>query len=137
MPQSSNPSELNTQYWEPTATGPLFQVDLTAATLVPPPPATIAAAGNFTSNVINADGFRAIAAAVTSSQVGAISIQRYIDKAGTIAQGAAISTSLVASTPAVVNSNDGLPFQSFTVKITNTGGATANISNFALLLNAA
>lgn len=135
MSQVSN--ELNTQYWEPVATGPVGQADITAWPGTPPPPGTIAAAGNYTSNVIIADGFKAIAAAITSTQAGAISIQRFIDRAGTIAQGAAISTTLVAATPAVVNSNDGLPFQSFVVKITNTGGSTATITNFALLLNAA
>ena len=134
MPQAS--TELNSQYWEPVATGPVAQADVSSwAPLVPT--STIAASGNFTSALVYADGFKNIAAGVTSTQAGAISIQRYIDKAGLIAQGAAVSTSLTASTPGVVNVNDGLPFQSFVLKITNTGASTATITNFACLLNAA
>lgn len=136
MPSPSIPSEFSTQYWEPCATGPVFQVDETTWPAITPPPGTIAAAGNYTSALIPADGFKNLACGVTSTQTGAISIQRYIDRAGLVAQGAAISTALVASTPAVVNANDGLAFQSFTVKITNTGGSTATITGFALLLNA-
>jgi len=89
------------------------------------------------SNVIASDGFKALSCAVLSSQAGAVSIQRYVDKVGTLPQGAPISSTLVAATANVVNSNDGLPFQSFKVTITNTGGSTATISGFALLLNAA
>jgi hypothetical protein len=135
MPQIS--SELNAQYWEPFAAGPVAQTDISAWAGLPPPPATIVASGNYTSLLIVADGFKALACGVTSTQAGALSIQRYIDKAGLIAQGPAISSTLVAATPNIVNSNDGLPFQTFKVIITNTGGATATISNFGLLLNAA
>jgi len=136
MPQVS--TEASTQYWEPVATGPVAQCDLSAnAEEVGAIPSSIAASGAFTSQLIPANGFRAIAAAVTSTQNGAISIQRYIDKAGLVAQGTVVPVAITAGTPAVVNSNDGLPFQSFTVKITNTGGSAATITNFALLLNAA
>ena len=135
MPQIS--SELNSQYWEPVATGPVAQADISAWSGVGGPPATIAAGANFTSPTIIADGFKLIAAAVTSTQAGAISVQRYIDRAGTIAQGAAVSTAITGGTPAVVNvGSDNLPFQSFVLKITNTGASTATISGFALLLNA-
>jgi len=128
-------TELSSQYWEPVSTGPVALADLSA---YPPtePPATIAAAGNFTSAVTPGDGFKVISASVTSSQAGAISIQRYFDQAGTIPQGAPVSTALSAATPGIVTVNDGLPYRSFTVKITNTGGVTANITNFALLLSA-
>jgi hypothetical protein len=134
MPQVSN--ELGSQYWEASATGPVVQADLTNWSGLPAVPATILAAGNYTSNVLYSDGFRTIAAGVTSSQAGAISIQRYIDRAGLVPQGAAVSSTLVAATPNVVNISDGLACQSFKVVITNTGGSTANITNFGLLLNA-
>ena len=133
MPKGS--TELGTEYWQPSTTGPVIQTDLTTWAGTPPVPSTIAAAGNYTSNVIYADGFRTLAAAVTSSQAGAISIQRYLDLAGLVPQGPAISASLVAATPQVVNVSDGLAFQSFKVTITNTGGSTANITNFGLLMN--
>jgi hypothetical protein len=134
MPKGS--TELGTEYWQPSTTGPVIQTDLTGwAGLNPVTPPTIAAGGNWTSGVIYADGFRTLAAAVTSSQVGAISIQRYLDLAGLVPQGPAISAALVAATPQVVNVQDGVAFQSFTVKITNTSGSTANLSNFGLLMN--
>lgn len=129
-------TELNSQYWEPFAQGPVAQADL-SQTIQPALPATIAAGGNYTSSVLASDGFKAIAAAVLSSQAGAISIQRFVDVAGTLPQGAAISATITGGTAQVVNSNDGLPFQSFTIEITNTSGSVANITKFALLLNAA
>lgn len=137
MPQVS--TEASTQYWEPVATGPVAQCDLSANTEeVGSVPSSIAASSNFTSQLILANGFKAIAAAVTLSQAGSIAIQRYIDKAGLVAQGAAVSTALTAATPGVVNSNDGLPFQSCRVTITNSSSSNAaTVSNFALLLNAA
>jgi hypothetical protein len=135
MPQVSN--ELGSQYWEPVATGPVAQCDVSAWPGTPVPPATIAAGGNFTSNVIVSDGFKAIAVGVLSSQAGAISIQRYLDRAGLVQQGAPISAVISAGVAQVCNSNDGLPFQSFKFVITNTGSAVANLSNFACLLNAA
>lgn len=134
MPKGS--TELGTEYWQPSSTGPVVQVDLSAwAGLNPTPPGTINAASNWTSNAIYADGYRTLAAAVTSTQAGAISIQRYLDLAGTIPQGPAISATLSAATSQVVNVSDGLAFQTFTVKITNTGGSTATITGFALLMN--
>lgn len=52
-------------------------------------------------------------------------------------QGAVISTTLAANVANSVSVNDGAPFQSFTVTISNTGGSTGNVSNFVLLMNAA
>ena len=134
MPQVS--SELGTQYWEASATGPVVQADLTTWSGTPPVPPTINAASNYTSNVIYSDGYRSLGAGVTSTQVGAISIQRYLDRAGLVPQGPPISTALAAGVPNVVNVQDGVPFQSYTVKITNTSGSTATITNFCLLMHA-
>jgi hypothetical protein len=136
MPQVS--SELNAQYYEPVATGPVAQCDISAwAGLNPPPPASIAASGNWTSGIIVADGYKAIAVGVLSSQAGAISIQRYLDRAGNVPQGPAISATITAAAAQVCNANDGAPFQSFKITITNTGTVAATLSNFACLLNAA
>lgn len=131
-------NQLTGQYWKPIADpDSIAQADLSAWHDLPPPPTAIGAASNYTSNVISADGFKAIVAAITSTQAGAILIQRYNDGAGKFAQGAAISTTLVAATPAVVKANDGLPFRSFTIKITNSSiDSIASLSGFTLLLNA-
>lgn len=134
MPQSS--TELNAQYYEPVGTGPVQQVDISTWTGTPAPPATIAASGNYTSNLIYADGYKAIAVAALSSQAGAITIQRYVDKAGTLPQGPATSATITGGTAQACNTNDGLPFQSFKISITNTGASAANLTGFCCLLNA-
>lgn len=131
--------ELNTQYWEPVATGPVAQVDLTTSTELstnPPTTGTIAASGNYTSNVIPSDGFKAIGVGCTSNQTGNLQIQRYLDKAGLVPVGALVTAALTASTPQWATVNDGAPFQSFKIIISNTGASAATITNFALLLSA-
>lgn len=134
-------TEATGQYWEPVGSGPVAQCDLVAsaptllgATL--PTAGTIAASGNWLSAVIVSDGFKALAVGAKSSQTGAINVQRYIDRAGTIPVGAVVTAALVANTAQWLTSNDGLPFQSFTIQITNTGASAATVTNFATLLNA-
>jgi hypothetical protein len=100
------------------------------------PVGTIGAGSNFTSAVIQADGFNNISAAVTSTQTGVLSIQRFMDVAGTIAQGSALTKTLAANTAETLNNTDNLIFRSFTVEVSNTAGSAATISNFAMLLMA-
>jgi hypothetical protein len=132
-------TELNSQYWEPVANGPVAQADISASpelgTL--PTVGTIAASGAWNSPVLPASGFKEITVAATSSQAGSISVQLYVDKAGAIAQGAASSQALTAATPAVLNLASNPPFQAFKITISNTGGSAATVTNFACLLNAA
>ena len=95
-------------------------------------PATIAASGNWKSGALSST-WGALAAAVTSSQAGALTIQRYADAGLIIPIGALISATLVANTPNYVSVADGVPFLYFQVEITNTGGSTANITGAAIL----
>jgi hypothetical protein len=139
MPSSG--TEATGQYWEPVANGPVTQVDLVATdplllgTL--PTTGTIAASGNYTSAVIYSDGFKSISVGCKSTQTGAINIQRYIDRAGTIPVGAPITAALTAGTSQWANVvNDGVAFQSFTIQITNTGASPATITLFGALLAA-
>lgn len=129
-------SELETAYWEPRATGPRAQIDLGSYAPIQPGAATIAASGNFTSPVLSGDGFLYIACSLKSSQGGAINLQRFLDAAGTVPQGAAVTAALVANTASVLNVNDGVIFRSFTLQITNTGGSAATVSNFAFIMSA-
>lgn len=94
----------------------------------------IAASGNSTSVLIPSLYFPHIVFGVTSSQNGAVNIQRYIDKAGTVVQGAVVTVALTGGTAAVIDSADGKGFASFTIQITNTGAAAANITLMSLLL---
>jgi hypothetical protein len=140
MPILFEGPELAAQYWEPVAQGPVAQADLSTwagLSAAGPPAATLGAAGTYQSGVIPAPGWKGIAIGVKSSQTGAITIQRFMDKAGLVPVGAPITASLVANTANWVNVDDGVPYQSFSFSITNTGGATANLSNFCCLLNAA
>jgi len=125
-------TEATSEFWLPVASGPQMICDLSTFGTFPPVP--IAAAGNFTSPVIPSDGFKTYAIGVTSSQAGALNVQRFLDAAGTIPQGAVSTVALTAATPAVLNISDGLLSRSFTVQVTNTGGSTATVTKFALLL---
>jgi hypothetical protein len=100
------------------------------------PPAQLAASGVYTSGLIYGMGFKVLSVGLTMDHAGTLKIQRYIDRAGLIAQGAVSSTALVAATPLVVNITDGLPFQVFTIEIDNAVGAVGNITNFGILMNA-
>lgn len=102
---------------------------------VPPnaPPATLAAAGVWSSGVISAAGFNKLAAAATLTQTGTLTIQRYIDAAGTVPLGAAITQAMTASTPATAWVNDGQPAASWQVTVTNTSGSTGTLSGVVLL----
>ena len=97
------------------------------------PPATVAGGGNWQSGILNCAGLQALAASCTLSQAGSIVIQRYIDPAGTIAIGTAISQVLTANTAAWVSVNDGLPAASWQVTISNTSGSTGNLTGVAFL----
>ena len=96
---------------------------------------TIPLSSNITSNLILSDGMKTVAVGVKSTKTGAINVQRYLDDAGLVPQGAALTTALAANTAAVLNVTDGNPFASFTVNITNTdGAAAATLTNLAILL---
>jgi len=129
--------ERSAQYWEPVASGPVAQADLSLATYASPQGTVPTTTPWFITSAINADGFKFITVTATSSQAGAINVQLYVDAAGTIKQGAVQTVALVAATPNILNVNGALtPFQSFTVQITNTGGSPATITGYALLLTA-
>lgn len=101
----------------PVDSGPLVQAFLTGTQLGLTAPGT--------SPLILAGGYPKMAIGATSSTTGNISVQRYIDAAGTIPQGAALTQALTAGTAGVLNVTDGLAFQSFTITI--TGGTLTNV----------
>ena len=102
--------------------GPLCQVFL--------PGSSIGLSAPGTSGLIQACGYPKFAVGATSSATGSIVVQRYLDAAGTIPQGAALTQALTAATAGVLNCTDMVPFQSFTVQITGAG----TLSNVGLLL---
>lgn len=94
----------------------------------------IAASGNVKSNIIPSYGWQKGAVGLQSNEPGALSVQRYLDKVGTIPVGAVITGTIVASTPVAVTWSDGLPYGSFQVTVTNTGGTQANLTDITVLL---
>lgn len=93
--------------------------------------------GNVTSNLLFSNGYKIFTFGLTSSQNGSISIQRYIDAAGTIAQGAPLTASLTANTAAVYTLTDTAPYQTMTIEVLNSSGASiASLTNVILLFQA-
>lgn len=96
---------------------------------------SIIASGTNNSGIVICNGYKNFAFSVTSTQAGTLSIQRYLDTAGNIAQGAALTASITANTAAIINSNDGHPFQALQITVTNSSGSNpATLSNTMLLL---
>lgn len=132
MPKATSLQE----FYDVTAQGPALQWQVPAADLGLA--ATVPAGGSVTSSLIQSEGYVRVAVGVTSDKTGAVNVQRYLDTGGTIAQGAVVTAALVAGTPLVVNvTADGLPFQSFTVQVTDTAGTNATLTNVIVLLQAA
>lgn len=130
MPKAFSPADTHV-YMD---NGPRLQVFYSDAAVGINP--SVAAGGKTTSSLIATDGYTRIACGVTSSQGGALVIQRYLDDAGTVPQGAPLSVTLAAGVANVLNAVDGNPFASFTVEVTNSGSAAATLSNFGLLIEA-
>lgn len=100
-------------------------------------PATLAATtGTYSTGVVAVQGYSGLAVSAQLSQAGSISVQRYMDAAGTIPVGAAITAALTADTLGVAQVNDSVPFASFIATIANTGGSIANVSKVNILLSA-
>lgn len=76
-------------------------------------------------------GLSQISAGCILSSSGSISIQRYLDAAGTIPQGSPVSTNLLPGVGGSVAIGDGLPFASYNITVAGTPGAT--VSNFACI----
>jgi hypothetical protein len=98
-----------------------------------PAPATIAAGVTYSTGIIPAAGYNMFAASAQLNQTGTLTLQRYIDEAGTIAIGAAITQAMTADVLATVAVNDGLPCASFKVTVENTSGSLGTLSNFHIL----
>lgn len=100
-----------------------------------PPPATIAASGSWVSGIIFGDGYQVLTLAVQMTQAGTLKITRYVDRAGNFPRPVS-STAIVANTALIVDITDNLPWVSFQIEIDNSGGSTATLTNFSVLMNA-
>lgn len=96
-------------------------------------PATIAAGVTYDSGVITVGGYNNFAASAQLTQTGTLTLQRYIDAAGTVAIGDAVTQAMTANTLATVAVADGLPCASFNVTVQNTSGSLGALSKFNVL----
>ena len=105
--------------------------------IITPPnayPATIAASGSWQSGYVPYNDLNAVSAAIKSTEAGELTLQRYLDNAGNIPVGAAVTATITAGTVATVSVNDGVAATSFQVTATNTSGSAATISDTAIVL---
>jgi hypothetical protein len=65
-----------------------------------------------------------------------LSVARYLDQTGNIAQSAAVTQALSAGTAAALDSNDGKLWQSFVLSLSNTSVSQATLSGVVVLLAA-
>lgn len=97
---------------------------------------TIAGSGTYLSPLLFADGYQTLTVGLTMNQAGTLLITRYIDMAGTMARASPSSTAIVSGTLLIVDAfTDDLPWVTFTISITNSGGL-ATLANFAIIMNA-
>ena len=88
--------------------------------------------GNVTSGPVNTQGLTRGAVGMKSDQAVTLSVQRYIDAAGLVPLGAAITVALAANVANSVNWTDGAPATSIVITVTNAGGTQANLINVAV-----
>lgn len=98
-------------------------------------PSTIAAATSWFSPIVVAPSIKSIVVGLTLDQPGTLAITRYADAAGLSVVGAMLLQDLTANLPAWAGTDDGIPFASFSIEITNSGGVTANLSRASALGN--
>src|SRR5690348_16818907 len=89
---------------------------------------TIAASGTIHSSLFITNGMGNLALGLTLSQSGTLSVQRYIDGAGNVPMGAAVTQALTAGTNGVLLSNDDKPFRTAKIAVVNDGTVTATIT---------
>lgn len=130
----SNPTDPGNQFevHTPVDMGQVLQVDLEPNDIGLA--TSIVGNGSVVSNLIIMNGYKAFAFACNSSQNGSVSIQRYLDQAGTILQGAALTVSLTGGTANVLNNSDNHPYQSMQITVANSAGSIATLTSTMLLL---
>lgn len=97
--------------------------------------APVPISGNIKSAIVPTYGWQKGGVGLKSTQAGEISVQRYLDQAGNVPVGAAVTAALTANQAAAATWSDGLPFGSLQVTVTNTSAsAAADLSDVTVLL---
>lgn len=127
---------------EVTMRGPALQVPLVQGTLDVAGAisigmtGTIANAGTLTSSLFQTFGMTNFVFGATLTNGGTLQLRRFIDQAGSIAIGSAVTQTLTAAAAGVLTVNDGKISQSARVDIINGGTTGATVSGFAGLMQA-
>lgn len=95
-------------------------------------PATIAGNGNWQSGIITPYGADGILVAANLTGNATVAIQRYADLAGTLPVDAGQSQALTGGTAGSIGVNDGVPYLSYQVTITDTSGSTNTVTSVAI-----
>ncbi|WP_234775181.1 hypothetical protein [Paraburkholderia tropica] len=99
--------------------------------------ASVPASGSLAGTVLVSNGWKLFSVGLKSTQAGQISIQRFLDLAGTVPQGAAVTAALTANTAGSATvGTDGLPFASVQATVTNSGTSAATLSGVQGLFQA-
>jgi hypothetical protein len=115
-----------------TVQGPAWQMQINTATINAP--GTIAASGTFTSPVLGTYGNPHIAISAELSNAGTLSLQRYLDNAGSLAIGAATTLALTAGTLGVLDNLGTVIAQSFQFAVINGSAVAGTLTNVAAVL---
>jgi hypothetical protein len=107
--------------------------------VIPPNPVPVAIANGVTwsSGVFAFDGFDSAVVAILADRILTVTVQRYMDSAGTLpvgATGALTSTANTAGYTSALSAN--VPATHIKVTVANTSGFTAIVSKFAIGLQA-
>ncbi len=122
----------NTEAGVPYEVGPTLQWPASASDIGL---AAVAGAGaTINSNVIPSYGWQKGGVGMLSDQAVTLTVQRYLDAAGQIPVGAAITGNLSANVAGSVSWSDGIPYGSFQVSVHNAGGTPANLSKVLALV---
>lgn len=97
-------------------------------------PGTIASLGTFTSPLLPSGGCGHLALGVNLSNAGTVLVHRYLDNAGSVEIGAALTLALTGGTLAVLDNNDGKAFASEKVVIINGVASVGTLAAFAMLI---
>lgn len=95
-------------------------------------PATIAATSSFVSTFFQVPG-PGLSAGVLMNQAGNITLQRYLDAAGKLPIGAAVTAAVTANTVTTVEVNDGTPYLYARLTLQNTAGTQAVVAAAAVV----
>ena len=90
-------------------------------------PATIPASGTWTSGALPTYGMDHVAASAQIDQAGTLSVQRYLDAGGTLAQGSPTTAAMSANTLAIVDNLGTVVAQSFKVSVINGAASQAKV----------